>query len=86
MGEEDGGSDSLTSMAKSTESVGVDDEQLLEDEERLDGEAGALLDELSSSQADVLRMIEEQKREAQELGGLRDNLAQEVRRLGNVYT
>lgn len=50
-----------------------------EQELELDAEAESLLEELSASQAEVQRMIDDHRRQQEELGGMRANLAAEVR-------
>ncbi|GAX80395.1 hypothetical protein CEUSTIGMA_g7834.t1 [Chlamydomonas eustigma] len=50
-------------------------------DEQLDAEARAMLADLDSSQAEVQRMLADQKLHNVELGGLRDNLANELREL-----
>ncbi len=45
----------------------------------LDEDAQAMLEELTSSQAEVQSMIAMHRQQADELGGMRDNLALEVR-------
>jgi len=56
-------------------------QQLDEDELKLDAEAEALLEELAASQAEVQRMLKLQKEQAQELGGLKEQLAAELQDL-----
>jgi hypothetical protein len=57
---------------------GVGEEDVEAGDLHLDAEAQAMLDELDSSQAEVQNMLAEQRVQADELGGLRDNLANEV--------
>lgn len=56
----------------------VPEEQLEEEEVKLDAEAESLLEELAASQAEVQRMLQLQKEQAMELGGLKEQLAAEV--------
>ncbi|KXZ49847.1 hypothetical protein GPECTOR_19g298 [Gonium pectorale] len=51
------------------------------EEELLDEEASALLQDLEESQAEVQRMIQSQREQASELGGMKDNLAAELQEL-----
>ncbi|PNW74621.1 hypothetical protein CHLRE_12g489950v5 [Chlamydomonas reinhardtii] len=52
-----------------------------EQEEELDEEATALLQELEDSQAEVQRMLADQRAQATELGGMKDSLASELQQL-----
>jgi hypothetical protein len=49
-----------------------------EEHEELDEEAQALLKELEESQAEVQRMLADQRAQASELGGMKDSLSSEV--------
>jgi hypothetical protein len=49
-----------------------------EDEQKLDDEADALLQELAESQAEVSKMLQLQHQQAAELGSLKDQLLGEV--------
>ncbi|GFR52319.1 hypothetical protein Agub_g14817 [Astrephomene gubernaculifera] len=50
-------------------------------EEQLDDETAALLKELEASQLEVQRMIEAQREQASELGGMKEHLASELQQL-----
>ncbi|KAG2452660.1 hypothetical protein HYH02_002893 [Chlamydomonas schloesseri] len=52
-----------------------------EEQEELDEEAQALLKELEDSQAEVQRMLADQRAQASELGGMKDSLSSELQQL-----
>ena len=54
------------------------EQQLEQDNQVLDAEAEALLEELKSSQAEVQKMLALQREQAMELGGLKSALANEA--------
>lgn len=67
--------------ALATENEVVDAGEHEAGDEELDEESTKLLAELEESQAEVQRMLENQRQQASELGGMKDHLASELQQL-----